>query len=224
MYNITVMENLPPGFTVLQVYAIDADKGDNADFKYVLHDESGAFKIDENSGWISVKDPGKLDRESKDRIRMTVAAVERKPNVNPDAVKQNTGSTTVEINLLDANDNNPQFFPSNLYTLSVLETAPTGTVLGSIFADDIDLGDNGRIMYFKQNDTLSKNAPFDVHPNNGSIFVLDSFAHMTSKPTQFTFFVVATDQARIHFERRTAVAVIRINVTDINNRLVVFSF
>lgn len=108
MYNITVIENLPPGFTVLQVFATDTDQGDNAQFKYVLHDDSGAFKIDPTSGWISVKDPTKLDRETTDKIRMHVTTVERKPNVNPDIGKRKRG-TSVEINLLDSNDNTPFF-------------------------------------------------------------------------------------------------------------------
>lgn len=108
MYNITVIENLPPGFTVLQVFATDSDQGDNAQFKYVLHDDSGAFKIDASSGWISVKDPTKLDRETTDKIRMQVSTTERKPNVNPDAMKRKR-ATSVEINLLDSNDNTPFF-------------------------------------------------------------------------------------------------------------------
>lgn len=108
MYNITVIENLPPGFTVLQVFATDSDQGDNAAFKYVLHDDSGAFKIDPATGWISVKDPTKLDRETTDKIRMQVSTLERKPNVNPDIGKRKRG-TSVEINLLDSNDNTPFF-------------------------------------------------------------------------------------------------------------------
>lgn len=108
MYNITVIENLPPGFTVLQVFATDSDQGENAQFKYLLHDDSGAFKIDPQSGWISVKDPSKLDRETTDKIRMHVSTAERKPNVNPDIGKRKRG-TSVEINLLDSNDNTPFF-------------------------------------------------------------------------------------------------------------------
>jgi hypothetical protein len=74
----------------------------------VLHDESGAFKINPADGWISVKDPTKLDRETTDHIQMHVTTVERKPNVNPDIGKRKRG-TSVEINLLDSNDNTPFF-------------------------------------------------------------------------------------------------------------------
>lgn len=102
MYNITVMENLPRGFTVLQVFAVDADKGPNAEFNYTLEDPSGGFRIDEKTGWISVRDPTKLDRETQSKIQMKVSALEKKPFSN------NRPTTSVEINLLDANDNNPQ--------------------------------------------------------------------------------------------------------------------
>lgn len=104
-YNVTVMENLPVGFTVLQVTAFDSDKGENSEFKYVLKDESGAFQIDSSSGWISVKNPAKLDREINDRIVLKVTAVERKPNINPDLSEPK--SCYVAITLLDSNDNNP---------------------------------------------------------------------------------------------------------------------
>lgn len=104
-----------------------------------------------------------------------------------------------------------------MYTFNVLETAPSDTIVGSVFAHDNDLAENGQVVYFKQNDSISQNCPFDVHLRNGSVFVLDSFRAVIRKPDQYTFFVVASDLAKIQHERRTAVAVVRINVTDINN-------
>lgn len=121
MYNITVIENLPPKFTVLQVFATDSDQGENAQFRYVLHDDSGAFQIDPSSGWISVRDPTKLDREMTDKIRMQVSTLERKPNVNPEMGKRKR-ATQVEINLLDSNDNTPFF----VGTRNRIGTNPTG--------------------------------------------------------------------------------------------------
>ncbi|KAI2804340.1 hypothetical protein BLOT_003322, partial [Blomia tropicalis] len=217
IYNVTVMENLPIGFTVLQVSATDSDKGQNSEFKYVLKDDSGAFQIDPSTGWISVKNPSKLDRETNDRIGLRVTAVERKPNINPDLTEPK--SCFVEITLLDSNDNNPQFFPSNIYTFSVLETAATGTLIGSVYASDKDINENGKVIYFKQNDTISQNVPFEIFPHNGSIVVSDRFPLLSNKPEQFTFFIVASDLATLHHERRTGVAIVRVNVTDINNSI-----
>ncbi|EEC18238.1 cadherin-repeats domain-containing protein [Ixodes scapularis] len=216
MYNITVMENLPPGFTVVQVHAVDRDSGDNADFLYHLIDDTGGFTIDEKEGWIRVRDPAKLDREKVDKLTMRVLALERKPNVNPDA---KASTAVVEVSLLDANDNNPQFLPEGVYIFSVTETDPPGTVIGSVVAVDPDMGENGRVVFFKQNDTLSYSVPFGVHPFNGSVYVLDRFKDIPVKPDRYTFFVVASDAARSEHERRTAVAVVHVNVTDVNNNV-----
>lgn len=53
-YNISIVENLPNGFSVLQIMAMDQDQGDNSDFTYQLQDNSGAFTLDPKSGWLTV--------------------------------------------------------------------------------------------------------------------------------------------------------------------------
>lgn len=53
-YNISIVENLPNGFSVLQIIATDQDQGDNADFSYQLEDSSGAFALDPRTGWLTV--------------------------------------------------------------------------------------------------------------------------------------------------------------------------
>ncbi|UYV72312.1 hypothetical protein LAZ67_9002575 [Cordylochernes scorpioides] len=213
-YNITVMENLPPGFTVVQVYAQDKDKGENAAFRYQLEDPSGAFTIDQVAGWINVKDPAKLDRETKDTIVLKVRAVERKPNVKPGTAE---GSTTVEVHLLDANDNNPRFVPGNVYHFAATEIDLPGTVVGTVKAVDPDLGLNGLVTYSLQNDSLTQTVPFVVDHHNGSVLIHTSFSDIRVKPSRYTFFVIASDQASIVSERRTSSAVINIEVRDVNN-------
>lgn len=38
----------------------------------------------------------------------------------------------VEVTLLDANDNNPTFVPSNLYEFTISNVAPVGHVIGKV--------------------------------------------------------------------------------------------
>lgn len=56
-YNISIVENLPNGFSVLQVMARDRDQGINGEFAFVLEDKSGAFNLDSRTGWLTVSFP-----------------------------------------------------------------------------------------------------------------------------------------------------------------------
>lgn len=54
LYNISIVENLPNGFSVLQIVASDQDQGDNGEFSYQLEDRTKAFTMDSRTGWITV--------------------------------------------------------------------------------------------------------------------------------------------------------------------------
>ena len=119
----------------------------------------------------------------------------------------------MEININDANDNNPQFYPSNHYSLSVLETAEEGTIVGSVYAHDKDLDLNGLVRYHKQiSNREDESVPFDVHYENGSIYVKKEFTALSRKAKQYTLFVIAEDQASQIHERRSAVAVVKVGI------------
>ncbi|XP_063256559.1 cadherin-9 isoform X5 [Prinia subflava] len=57
-----------------------------------------------------------------------------------------SGTTTVNITLTDVNDNPPRF-PQSSYQFSSPESAPPGTPLGRIKANDPDVGENAEIEY-----------------------------------------------------------------------------
>ncbi|XP_057227661.1 cadherin-9-like [Malurus melanocephalus] len=57
-----------------------------------------------------------------------------------------SGTTTVNITLTDVNDNPPRF-PQSTYQFSSPESAPPGTPLGRIKANDPDVGENAEIEY-----------------------------------------------------------------------------
>lgn len=52
-------------------------QGENSDFVYQLSDPSQAFSIDPKSGWLSVRNQGKLDREQRAALSMKVYAKEK---------------------------------------------------------------------------------------------------------------------------------------------------
>ena len=188
---------------------------------HVFLSASDTFQINENNGWISVKNSQKLDRETQSKFILHVSTIEKNPNIaladSNGRLKRNT-QCTVEVNLLDANDNNPQFYPSNHYSFNVLETAEENTIVGNVFAHDKDLDLNGVVRYQKQiSNREDEYIPFDVHYENGSIYAKKEFTTLNRKARQYTLFVVAEDQAPQVHERRSSVAVVKINITDINN-------
>lgn len=220
-YNISIVENLPNGFSVLQVVAYDRDQGQNSEFKYELKDPSGAFSIDPNSGWLIVRDETILDREKRALIKMKVFAVEKVPSFESFSRHDSSSITTrtpkktqqssvdVEVTLLDANDNNPIFVPSNLYELVAQSESKVGTVLGQVHAVDKDQDRNGKVLYHLQRPGNSTyGTPFEVDPETGVISVIES----PIMDGRHAIFIEASDQPLNPSERRFSLAVVAIDV------------
>ncbi|XP_076254284.1 cadherin 89D [Rhynchophorus ferrugineus] len=206
-YNISIVENLPNGFSVLQIIATDQDQGDNAEFLYQLEDKSGAFTLDARSGWLTVRNQSMLDRETRSSIAMKVYAKEKVPSVVTN--KEDAASVGIEVTLLDANDNSPTFVAGNLYEFVVSSEVKKGHLVGQVHADDPDLGRNGLVAYSLQKAPNSSRS-FEVDPNKGEIYV--SVDELT--PGKHLLFLEASDQPINPSERRTSLAVVSINVKD----------
>lgn len=95
-------EDISVGTSVAQLVASDSDSGQNRDITYSLLEESdpdGLFAIDQ-SGLLSVAQP--LDRERVAQHHLVVIATDH-------GVPPLSGSATVQLPLLDVNDNGPEF-------------------------------------------------------------------------------------------------------------------
>ncbi|XP_075073149.1 cadherin-23 [Mixophyes fleayi] len=135
---VHLRENSPPGFSVVQVMATDADSGPNQQLSYRI--ESGAqdrFLIDSSTGVIRVANVT-VDREEKDAYRLMVVAADH-------GTTPLSGSTTVNILIDDVNDCPPEFV-NPIQTVSVLESAMVGTIIAEVTAIDRDL--NPRLEYY----------------------------------------------------------------------------
>uniref|UniRef100_A0AAR2J712 Uncharacterized protein n=1 Tax=Pygocentrus nattereri TaxID=42514 RepID=A0AAR2J712_PYGNA len=116
----SVYEGSPVGTFVTTVNATDADLPNSAHtkiaFSIIKQEPDGKqfFSIDKHSGHISVKDSS-LDRETQNSYVLTVKATDM--DGAPDG---NTATTTVNIHVLDINDNMPTL-EKDEYTVSVDE-------------------------------------------------------------------------------------------------------
>ena len=82
---------------------------------------------------------GQLDREYRDRYDLVVEVID-----GGDPPKR--GKLNVHIQILDANDNAPEFLQSR-YSANLLSNATVGTEVVRVKAKDIDAGENARISY-----------------------------------------------------------------------------
>ncbi|KAM9232185.1 cadherin-23 isoform 2-T2 [Leptosomus discolor] len=135
---VWLQENSPPGFSVLQVMATDADSGLNQQLDYRI--EGGGqdrFLIDATTGVIRVANIS-IDREERDAYWLTVVAVDQ-------GTPALSGTATVSLFINDVNDCRPEFI-NPIQTVSIPESAAPGTVVAKVTAIDRDL--HPRLEYY----------------------------------------------------------------------------
>ncbi|XP_017781597.1 PREDICTED: cadherin-89D, partial [Nicrophorus vespilloides] len=209
IYNISIVENLPNGFSVLQIIATDQDQGDNGEFSFQLEDKSRAFSLDSKSGWLMVRDQTILDREKRATISMRVYAKEKTASVVRD---KRLSFVNIEVTLLDANDNNPTFLPNNVYDFVISTDAKIGDTVGKIHAIDPDLGNNGVVNYNIQRST-NTSYYFKIDNKTGLITITHAITE-----GKHLLFIEASDQPLNPSERRASLAVVTIDVINHRSR------
>ncbi|XP_067684509.1 protocadherin Fat 4-like [Haliotis asinina] len=178
IYSFPVVETVPINDKVYTVRATDADAGLNAEIAYKITsgNDAGTFMIDAQTGVLSIANA--LDRETDDNY---VLAIEATDGGTP----SNTGSCSLNVTIVDANDNSPWFSVSSIDKI-VNRITDVGSVVSSETATDEDVGVYGDIVY-----TVTSG-------NEEGIFVIgwkDGVMKMVTSPTAdlYTLTVTAKD-------------------------------
>ncbi|OAD57365.1 Cadherin-23 [Eufriesea mexicana] len=160
-----ISENARIGSFVLQVRAVDGDKGINNKVTYsITQGPRYLFDIDATSGLVFTR--AQLDREAEENSEGTFVleiTVKEVSNIVPAP----SVSTEVTIILTDVNDEIPKF-RSARYRAEINENAPYNTpvnFIGDAIPEvyDHDLGTNGTFKMFIEGD----DGIFDVTPSRG---------------------------------------------------------
>ncbi|XP_045218982.2 cadherin-22 isoform X2 [Macaca fascicularis] len=154
----SVAELSPTGTSVMQVMASDADDptyGSSARLVYSMLDGEHHFTVDPKTGVIRTAVPD-LDRESQERYEVVIQATDMAGQLGG-----LSGSTTVTIVVTDVNDNPPRF-PQKMYQFSIQESAPIGTAVGRVKAEDSDVGENTDMTYHLKEESGSGGDVFKV--------------------------------------------------------------
>ncbi|XP_038820726.1 protocadherin-16-like [Salvelinus namaycush] len=200
-YGLEVPESQSP-VELCIVRAADADTGPAGDIEYRITagDPDGDFQLHVSTGALSTSRP--LDRELRAGYNLEVVALDRgSPALSSTA--------TVEVTVLDVNDNSPSFSSSS-YTVDVSEDAAQGTTVLEVTATDADEGENGKVLYF-----LSREArgAFTVDENTGRITTASPVDR--EKRASYSFHVFAVDLSPA--EPRNTSAQVTVTILDIND-------
>ncbi|NXG33683.1 CADH9 protein, partial [Dromaius novaehollandiae] len=143
MYTASIPEMSGVGTSVIQVTATDADDanyGNSAKIVYSILQGQPYFSVDPETGIIKTALPD-MSRENREQYQVVIQAKDMGGQMGG-----LSGTTAVNITLTDVNDNPPRF-PQSTYQFSSPESAPPGTLLGRIKANDPDVGENAETEY-----------------------------------------------------------------------------
>uniref|UniRef100_A0A8C1XZ71 FAT atypical cadherin 2 n=1 Tax=Cyprinus carpio TaxID=7962 RepID=A0A8C1XZ71_CYPCA len=204
-YEAFLAENLPPGTTVIQVTANDADTNINGEVSYTLEPDSDdigdMFAIDSQTGWITTLK--KADSETKQLYRFYVVATD-----HGDTVKLSS-SVLVEVTITDENDNPPQF-TEELYQGSILENSRPGETIVTLTTADKDVSAENReiVCYITDGDPLGQ---FSVTAAGEEWTVIAKSPLDREDKDKYTLKIIATDG------RFQTSANVEVHVLDLND-------
>uniref|UniRef100_A0A667I222 Cadherin domain-containing protein n=1 Tax=Lynx canadensis TaxID=61383 RepID=A0A667I222_LYNCA len=163
---IIIAESRPPETRFPLDGASDADIGVNSALTYRI-DPNDYFALDtqnnrEQTSSLSLVLRKSLDREQIQEHSLLLTA-------NDGGKPEMTGTVQLLIEILDVNDNAPEF-DQFIYKVTVLENAFNGTLVIKLNATDLDDGANGDISYsFRRPVSPAVLNAFIINPNSGEI-------------------------------------------------------
>nr|XP_061793130.1 protocadherin gamma-A3-like [Nerophis lumbriciformis] len=186
--------------------AEDQDVGQNALQNYILSPNDN-FILNQHANpdggkYVEMVLQKPLDRETRPHLSLKLIAVDG-------GTPQRSGTINIEINVLDANDNEP-IFNQSVYKANIMENTLKGTSIITVNATDADSGSNGFITY-----SLSKmkgNAAdiFNIDENTGTIYVSGQIDYEKNKKHEVR--VEAKDQGGL-----TGTSKVIFEVNDMND-------
>uniref|UniRef100_A0A8C5PJI8 Cadherin domain-containing protein n=1 Tax=Leptobrachium leishanense TaxID=445787 RepID=A0A8C5PJI8_9ANUR len=155
-----------------------------------------------------------LDREEIKEHKLILTAIDGGEH-------KRSGSTQINIIVLDINDNTPAFDQS-VYKITLLENISLKTSVFHLNATDLDEGSNGEIRYFFDDHTLdAAKKTFDLNSQTGEIFVKENVDY--EELHVYELYIRARDKGSPELEGQ---CLIHIEVVDVNDNSpeIIFTF
>ena len=205
-----IPENTETGTTFSVPAADDPDSPAYGVTRYWIRDESGVFALKVSNGSGSSLDihlilMKTVDRETKRSHRVVVMAADG-------GAPSRTGSMTVDVAILDVNDNHPSFEHAR-YDVAIPEDWLEGSVLTTVHANDLDSGRFGEIVYGFSDNTLHVYGElFSIDATNGTI----TMSRTLDYEIETEYYLVATAGER-HGNSIPDETIVHVVIDDVND-------
>ncbi len=202
---VLVNETVPLFTPLMFVRAMDTDLGKNSEITYSITqgNDLGWFAINPLTGLVTVAGP--LDAERSTQTVLTITAHDR-----ANTGVRMTSSSTLQVNILDCNDNSPVFNHTS-ETADIEESAAIGSEVFQVSAYDLDQGDNGYMSYSIAN---IDDVPFTIAPFTGVITTKHALDY-ESQRRSYRLRIRASDWGSPY--RRESETILTIRVRDRND-------
>ncbi|XP_052795491.1 protocadherin beta-16-like isoform X2 [Mya arenaria] len=193
--------------------AVDLDKGPNNGValyefsSFILPIDVSHFELVVNmtTNTVNLNLVKELDHETKSRYQLHVLA---KDAGNP----IRTGTLTVDIEVIDENDNKPEFEHSKL-NISVTEDISVGKSIVTLKASDKDSGKFGQVQYALLEPTTYLSEHFSVNATSGELKVKQKLNYEAGN-SQKTIYIVASDRGETAL---SSTATVLLTIKDAGN-------
>ncbi|XP_070557466.1 protocadherin Fat 4-like [Ptychodera flava] len=208
-YEDTVLESIPVGTSVFDIEATDSDINENGNLTYTFltGNTENKFSLELTTGVIRVNKP--LNREALDEYTLYIL-------IEDQGEVKRSATVVASVFLEDVNDSPPRFTPRS-YNFAVEEHSAGGVLLGTVYAEDQDLGTNGEFEF----SLIAGNGfgKFDVSSATGAVTML--VANLDREvQSSYELTVRAQDNGNPPL---FSDAKVRISVSDINDHVPTFT-
>ncbi|XP_076713773.2 protocadherin beta-5-like [Callospermophilus lateralis] len=201
---LRIPESAQPGTVFALKSAQDLDMGSNSVQNYTISPNSN-FCVATHNREDGRKYPElvlekALDREEESELSLTLTALDG-------GVPPRSGTVTVHIEVVDINDNAPEFLQSR-YEVQVPENSPINSLVLVVSAQDLDSGNYGSVAYsLFEGDEVSQ--PFVIDKISGEIRLQRAVDFEATQ--HYIIEIAATDGGGLSGECTVAIEVVDVN-------------
>ncbi|CAI9732407.1 putative protocadherin beta-18 [Octopus vulgaris] len=147
----------------------------------------------------------RLNREVKETYTLQVIAKD-------DGTPSHQGILTIHVSVTDENDNQP-VFSKNVYNVSINNRQDIYTPIVTVYATDLDSGENGKVSYYFSSKTSDfAKTLFYLNETSGKIFLARNFPF--TKRKTYKLFIEAIDKGSIPL---SSTAMVLVNIINRQN-------